>query len=306
MVYRYNQPAVKHYSLVRFATRIATAIFKEMRHLMKLTARIPLTAALVALILGSATGCNRLKARDQLNKGVQAFKNARYEEATEHFQTAIQLDPGYEAAKLYLATAYSYQVVPNLDTPENLKIAQKALDGFNAVLAKDPNDLTALKQIASIDRNIKKLDEAKEYEKKVIALDPNDPEAYYTIGVVNWMQSYKNAVNILAADGLTDKADGNPKMTKGACAKMQAANTNLVDQGLQYLHKAADLNKEYAEAMEYLNLTYRRKADLDCGNDAARKEDLAQADEWTQKAMGARKANEAEKEKKNSGGIEMK
>ena len=306
MVYRYNQPAVKHYSLVRFATRIAPAIFKEMRHLMKLTARIPLTAALVALILGSATGCNRLKARDQLNKGVQAFKNARYEEATEHFQTAIQLDPGYEAAKLYLATAYSYQVVPNLDTPENLKIAQKALDGFNAVLAKDPNDLTALKQIASIDRNIKKLDEAKEYEKKVIALDPNDPEAYYTIGVVNWMQSYKNAVNILAADGLTDKADGNPKMTKGACAKMQAANTNLVDQGLQYLHKAADLNKEYAEAMEYLNLTYRRKADLDCGNDAARKEDLAQADEWTQKAMGARKANEAEKEKKNSGGIEMK
>ena len=58
--------------------------------------------------------------------------------------------------------------------------------------------------------------------------------------------------------------------------------------------------------MEYLQLTYRRKADLECGNDAARKADLAKADEWTQKAMGARKANEAEKEKKNGGGIEMK
>ena len=65
-------------------------------------------------------------------------------------------------------------MVPNLDTPENLAIAQKALDGFQAVLAKDPNDLTALKQIASIDRNIKKFDEAKEYEKKVIAIAPND------------------------------------------------------------------------------------------------------------------------------------
>ena len=273
---------------------------------MKLTARIPVTAAMVALLLGSATGCNRLKARDQLNKGVQAFKNARYEEATEHFETAIELDPNYEAAKLYLATAYSYQVVPNLDTPENLKVAQKALDGFNAVLAKDPNDLTALKQVASIDRNIKKLDEAKEYEKKVIAIDPNDPEAYYTIGVVNWMQSYKNAVTILAADGLTDDGNGNVKKTKPACAKLQAANVNLVDQGLQYLNKAVDINKNYDEAMQYLNLTYRRKADIECGNDAARKEDLAKADEWSQKAMGARKANEAEKEKKNAGGIEMK
>ena len=273
---------------------------------MKLTARIPVTAALVALVLGSATGCNRLKARDQLNKGVQAFKNARYEEATQNFETAISLDPDYEAAKLYLATAYSYQVVPNLDTPENLKIAQKALDGFHKVLDKDPNDLTALKQVASIDRNIKKFDEAKEYEKKVIALDPNDAEANYTIGVVDWMQSYKNAITILAADGQTDDGNGNVKKSKGACQKLQQQNAALVESGLQYLNKAVDINKNYDDAMQYLNLTYRRKADLECGNDAARKNDLAQADDWTQKAMGARKANEAEKEKKNAGGIVMK
>src|SRR5580692_6497972 len=98
----------------------------------QLTARIPVTAALLALLLVSATGCNVLKSRDQLTKGVQAFKNARYEEAVNHFQQSIALDPNYEDAKLYLATAYSYQVVPNLDTPENLAIAQKAMDGFQA------------------------------------------------------------------------------------------------------------------------------------------------------------------------------
>jgi len=167
---------------------------------MKLTARIPVTAALLALLLLSATGCKVLKSRDQLTKGVQAFKNAQYEEAVNHFQNAVALDPKSEDAKLYLATAYSYQVVPNLDTPENLAIAQKALDGFQAVLAEHPNDLTSLKQMASINRNIKRLDPAKEYEKKVIALAPNDAEAYYTIGVVDWMQSYKNMIAILAAD----------------------------------------------------------------------------------------------------------
>jgi tetratricopeptide (TPR) repeat protein len=272
---------------------------------MKLTARIPVTAALLALLLLTATGCNKLKARDQLTKGVQAFKNARYEEAVNHFQNSIALDPNYEDAKLYLATAYSYQVVPNLDSPENLAIAQKALDGFNEVLAKDPNDLTALKQIASINRNIRKLDEAKTYEKKVIALDPNDAEAYYTVGVVDWMQSYKNAVAILAADGLTDDGNGNVKKSKGACQKIKDANTELVQEGLQYLNKAVDINPTYDDAMTYLNLTNRRKADMECGDDNARKADLAAADDWDKKAMGARKANEKKKEEKTQGGVTM-
>ena len=159
---------------------------------------------------------------------MQAFKNARYEEAVDHFQQSIALDPNYEQAKLYLATAYSYQVVPNLDTPENLTIAQKAIDGFNEVLAKDPNDLTALKQIASINRNIKKFDEAKEYEKKVIALAPNDRGGLlHASAFVDWIQAYKNATTILAADGLTDDGDGNPKKSKGACAEAAGCEYGL-------------------------------------------------------------------------------
>jgi tetratricopeptide (TPR) repeat protein len=271
---------------------------------MRLTARISVLLALAGL-LGTATGCDKLKSRDRINKGVAAFKNAQYEEAVADFQEAVQLDPESDTAKLYLATSYAYQVVPNLMDPGNLALAQKALDGFNAVLAKSPNDLTALKQIASIDRNIQKFDQAKQDELKVIALAPNDPEAYYIVGFVDWTQAYKNAIAILAADGLTDDGEGNKKMTKGACAKMQAANTDLVNQGLQNLNKAVELNTTYDDAMQYIQLTYRRKADLDCGNDGARKDDLAQADQWIQKAMGARKANEAAKEKKEGGGVTM-
>ena len=273
---------------------------------MKSTARIPVTAAMLALLLVSVTGCNRLKARDQLNKGIQSFKNARYEEAINHFQNSIELDPNYQPARLYLATAYSYQVVPNLDTPENLKTAQKAIDGFQQVLAKDPKDVTALKQIASIYRNTKKLDLAKEYEKKVIEADPNDAEAYYTIGVIDWTKEhYQNTVPILAADGQTDDGQGNVKKSKAACAKLQAANTDLVNEAFQNLNKAIELNPTYDDAMAYLQLTYRSKANLECGDDAARKADLAKADEWVQKAMGARKENERKKEQKAGGGINI-
>ena len=271
---------------------------------MKLCARISASAALLVLLL-STTGCAKLKARDRLVKGVQAFKAGQYERATNLFQESIQLDPSYQNAHLYLATAYSYQVVPNLDTPENLKIAQKALTGFDEVLAKDSNDLGALRQEASIYRNIKQYDKAKAIEQKIISLDPKDSEANYTIGVIDWTQAYKNAVQILAGQGLTDDGNGNVKKSKDTCAKLVAQNTPLVNEALQYLQKAVEINPNYDDAMQYLNLSYRRKADLECGNDEARKADLAQADQWVQKATGARKANEAAKEKKLGGGVTM-
>jgi tetratricopeptide (TPR) repeat protein len=253
----------------------------------------------------STTGCKRLESRDQLNKGVQAYKSAQYEEAIDHFQKSIELDPTYPQARLYLATAYAQQVVPNVDTPDNLKTAQSAIDNFQAVLQKDPTDTTALKQIASINFNIKKFDVAKEYQQKVIAADPKDAEANYTIGVIDWTQSYKNAIDILAAAGIKDDGEGNVKKDKATCAKIQSVNTNLVNDGLKYLLQAVDIRPNYDDAMSYINLTYRRKADLECGNDAARKADLEQAKQWVDRAMGARKANEDKLNNSAPAGVEM-
>jgi hypothetical protein len=87
-------------------------------------------------------------------------------------------------------------------------------------------------------------------------------------------------------------------------AAIQQENAALVEEGLQYLTQAVANRANYDDAMAYLNLMYRRKADLDFGNDAARKDDVAKAEEWRTKAMGTRKANE---EKKNAGpgGITM-
>src|ERR1019366_3352333 len=73
---------------------------KEKHRAMKFNARIPLLVALSVLLV-TATGCNFLKSRDQLNKGIAAFKNAQYEQATSYFQNAVQLDPKNPNAKLY-------------------------------------------------------------------------------------------------------------------------------------------------------------------------------------------------------------
>jgi tetratricopeptide (TPR) repeat protein len=268
---------------------------------MKLTARVPVAAGLTALLVISATGCDRLRANDQINKGVADFKNARYEQAENHFQQAVNIDPNNPNPRLYLATTYASQVVPNLDTPENKKIAQEALDGFQDILRRDPTNINALKQIASLYRNIGKPVEAKEYEKKVIAQDPNDYEAYEIIGGADFYESYKNAVTVLAGEGLTDKGDGNIKLSKAGCAKLSTLNTPIVNEGIEYLKKAADLNPNDDQAFTYLSLISRRKADLECGNIPAVKQDLADADMYAQKSMAARKEIERLKEAKSHG-----
>ena len=60
----------------------------------------------------------------------------------------------------------------------------------------------------------------------------------------------------------------------------------------------------YDDAMSYLNLMYRRKADMDYTDPATVKADVAAAKDWSSKAMGTRKANE-EKKDKGPGGITM-
>jgi tetratricopeptide (TPR) repeat protein len=270
---------------------------------MKRSVIFPVLAAATLSLLPWLTGCSKLQARDQLNKGVESYKNARFEEAIDHFQRAERLDPTLQMAPLYLATAYAQQVVPDAQTPENMKNAQFAIDTYQKVLDRDPNDLTALKGIASVYLNTGKTDEAKAWQSKVLAVDSQDPTAFYTIGVIDWRLAYKNAIAVRTGLGLQD--NGDPIKDKNACQQLAGQNTDLVTQGIDSLQKAIALRPSYDDAMSYLSLLYRRKADLDCGDDTARTADLAQFDQWRDKTMATRKANEIKKNQQTPGGIVM-
>jgi len=255
----------------------------------------------MALSIG---GCNQLQARDQLNKGVEAYKSAHYEEAIDHFRQATELDPKLPMAKTYLATALAQNVVPGMTTPENLKTANEAIDIFKEVLETQPNDINSMKQVAGIYLSIKDFDEAEDWQKKVLAVDPKDPEAAYTVGVIDWTKAHQNKLNALQSAGLNDDGKGNASAPKTVMEPLARKNAPLVDEGLKYLNMAIDNRPNYDDAMQYLNLIYRNKADVDYGNKDAVAQDLAMAEDWTHKAMDMRKANE-QKKNQGPGGITM-
>jgi tetratricopeptide (TPR) repeat protein len=258
------------------------------------------TLAAVALALFSSVGCNKLRARDQLNKGVEAYKNTHYEEAINHFQQAVELDPKLLNARLYLATAYVGQYIPGVDSPENIRTAQQAIDQFQRVIDDKPSreqKVNSAKGIASLYFNMKKFDEAKKYNHMVSDLDPNDADPYYSIGVIDWTQSYAPRMEERAKLGLKPEEHLNPKNKdqKKVCDDLKQKNMPIIQEGIDNLKKAVELRPDYDDAMAYMNLMYREKADIECDDLAVRAEDLKTADSWLDKNLAVRKAK-AEKQ----------
>lgn len=228
--------------------------------------------AAILILAAGLSGCGKLKARDLLNKGVAAYKNAQYDSAIEDFKQAKDLDPGLMNARLYLATAYASQYIPGAPSEQNVRLGTQAVNEFKEVLQLDPNNLSAIDGIGSIlfqmagtPYDPKKFEESKSYHQKHIELKPNDPEPYYWIGVIDWTLAFRGNGELRAAynrEHISKQVRDDDPLPPAVRAEYVAKYGALVDEGIAYLQKAIQLKPDYDDAMAYLNLLYRRKADM--------------------------------------------
>lgn len=272
-----------------------------------------LTAAALALTMALVgSGCDYLKARDHLNKGVAAMKAAKYADATEHFKQAMALDPDWDVPRLYLATAYMSQWIPGAESPENQELARKAREGFLKVLETSPNDKTALASLASMafseattmvltpEEKIKKLDESAEWHKRHIAVEPT-AEHYYSLAVINFTKWVPDWLAARSAAKMRQDDPG-PIKDKKIREELKAKHGALVKEGIEYLKKALELDPEYENAMAYMNLLLRQPADLHEDKESYDR-DIAEADMWLQKYLDTKKIKAERAAKKAGSGI---
>jgi tetratricopeptide (TPR) repeat protein len=260
-----------------------------------------LIVAVLAASVAAGVGCDRLRARDKLNKGVNAYKNAQFDEAIADFQAAKQYDPSLTNAQLYLATAYATQYIPGAPSPENIRNGESAVNEFKSILDSQPDNVSAIDGIGSILYNMggtpfdeKKLEDSKSYHEKHISLKPDDPEPYYWVGVIDWSLAYRANKTMREDFNKTSKkpVKESDAMPPALATQFAAKYGMTIDEGIQNLQTAIQKKSDYDDAMAYLNLLYRQKADTETAT-AARDEDLKNADDLVDrvKAIKQKKAN---------------
>jgi len=228
--------------------------------------------ASVLIVAVAASGCNKLKARDLLNKGVAAFKNGQSDAAIENFKEAKEADPDLLNARLYLATAYASLYIPGAPSAENTARGNQAIAEFKEVLDKDPNNLSAIDGIGSILFQMagqpfdeKRFEESKTYHQRHIQIKPEDPEPYYWIGVIDWTLAFRGNGEMRVAynkDNIKKQVKDTDPLPASVRTQYASKYGPLIDEGISDLQKAISVKPDYDDAMAYLNLLYRRKADM--------------------------------------------
>jgi tetratricopeptide (TPR) repeat protein len=243
-------------------------------------------------ILAAASGslpAQTPSAADEMQAGVVAYKFSDYAGAAEHFNAALAINPDLTQARLFLATAYAQQYIAGDDSEANVAMAQQAINQFKLVLNDDPTEVERYKSVvpvASLSFNLKRLDDAREYYGKAIELKPDEVRNYFMIGLIDWTEASKTRQKVRSDLGLTEsQMISKPE----ACVSLRAQNQQEVEDGILRMQKALELQPDYDDAMGYMNLLYRERAEYECDDPAARKGDLKAADDWTDKALAAKK-----------------
>ena len=248
------------------------------------------TLAVTLFSLGCGSQISYLKARNALNKGVASFERSNFGFAAEHFKEAIAQDPELLDARQYLATAYMNQYIPASEEEDNLELARQALEGFQDVLDSNPTEaqtILAMSCIASLHFNMKENDTALKWYDDLLAIDPNNLPALYTKGVIAWAQTYVPRLEVRAMLGMTPEEPGPIKDDE---AKTELVETSLpiIEDGMKSLQTAIEIDPDYDDAMAYLNLLYRERADI-----SETKEEYdeysAKADDWVQQTLDTKK-----------------
>ena len=235
-------------------------------------------------------------AQEVMNQGVAAFMAGRYAQAVELFQHAADQNPADVNARLYLGTALISQYMPGEHSAENDAYAESAAREFKRVLELDRQNKVALASLASLsyqraqgledlDQKSKALDEAASWYRKVIEADPGNREAYYSLAVIGWGQVYPRVTSARKQLGMRPEEPG-PLTNNEIRVNLKLQYGPRIDEGVKFLEQALRIDPNYGDAMAYMNLLQRLRADLADSPEQAR-QDTASADQWVQKALDA-------------------
>ena len=214
----------------------------------------------IVLIVITSSGCgviNRIRAKNQLNEAARSYREGRFEEAEQHSREAAQLDPDNKTAPMFIARTIHAQYRPGVQTPDNIAKAQKAIDAYQEILAKNPKDEEAYKAIAYLYGAIKADDKLRAWITARAASEATEPEkrseAYIVLASKDWDCSFKITElptnKVTTVDPTSNKATVSYKKPKDQ--KDFDSAQMCVKQGLAEAENAIKYNPNNESAWSY-------------------------------------------------------
>jgi tetratricopeptide (TPR) repeat protein len=213
----------------------------------------------------------KFQAKRELQLGVSDYKQAQYEAAVSHLRRALDLDPTLTEAVRYLASISASQA------SSDPSFAEGAIAQFESLEKIDPHNVDTLRGLAFLHLQLGHHDRSRAYWLKAIEVDPSDPESYYSLAVIDFVQTYGARLTRMAKLGLKPNASF---ISYPDCVELRSQNLDRIHDGIDRLGKALQLRPDYKDALSYMNLMYREQANTQCKNPDAYKRDIATADEW--------------------------
>ena len=262
--------------------------------------RSPRLAAVAVLLLGTlaVSGCNKIRARQEIKKGNEFFKATQYQAALANYQEALRLDPGESRLHKFIGETYMALYQPGSKHPKDIEFANKAIQELQTYLKDYPNDKKVREFLVSMYLAMDRYDDAiafyqdllkvnpsdtkamtslaamyfkkgdfqqgLDWEKKRAALEPGNPEPWVMVGVQAWDRSYHFP-------------DIDP-----------ATRAKIVSDGMESLETALKIKADNFDALTYMNLLYREKAKMET-DDAKKQEYIGAADKYREQALELRK-----------------
>ncbi len=217
---------------------------------------------------------------DELAQGVALYQDSQLTAATKHLEKAAQNDPQSVKAWLYLGSAYAQQITPADLSQKDCPRCVQAREAFEHVVKIDAVNKVALAGLGVVAFLLKDPDQARGFEEKRWNLDPADAQAALSLGFLDWMLCYNHDFQLRQQLGM---ANSQQPLPESARAELETQNSKLVEEGMNALSKALELQPGDRDVFVWLNMMYRQKAEIEHDGEA-RANDLKSADSFLDKA----------------------
>jgi tetratricopeptide (TPR) repeat protein len=144
-------------------------------------------ALLLAFIVVLAfTSCeklsvNKLRANYHFSKANNLFTDGKFRKAMTEYENTLKYNPDLIQAYRFLGESYKSLYKIGVDTPENMGIADKALDAFKKAYEAEPDNKEIIFSLGDMYDKLKNFEEAEKLYLRILELEPGNMGNYYVV-----------------------------------------------------------------------------------------------------------------------------